>query len=175
MLLRLVGFGGGTGGCLACGGTGGGTSGSAAVEEEEEEGRLRDCRGRSSTMRETVLGGLATGTAVEEELEDVEEAEDEDEEEEEDEDVPGILPGSVEEEEEEEVRNLGGSRACFDGGGSCCESCGAKRTPADSAAETTHTTTQTQNDTNAQPHTGTTIRDQVVTTLKLLVIYKRRN
>lgn len=142
LLLRLVGFGGGTGGCLACGGTGGGTSGSAAVEEEEEGG-LRDCRGRSSTMRETVLGGLATGTAVEEEVEDVEEAEEDEDEEEDEEDAAGILPDSVE--EEEEVRNLGGSRACLDGGGSGCESCDAKRTPADSAAES-HKYTHRQRD-----------------------------
>lgn len=129
-----MGFGGGTGGCLACGGTGGGTSGSEV--EEEEEGGLRDCRGRSSTMRETVLGGLATGTAVDEEVEDVEEAE-EDEEEDEDEDAAGTRPDSAE--EAEEVRNLGGSRACLVGG-----SCEAKRTPADSAVKS-HTRTHKDN------------------------------
>lgn len=102
LLLRLVGLGGGTGGCLAWGGTGGGTS------ESVEEVVVRDGRGRSSAIRETVLGGLATATAAEEEEE---EEEDEDEEEE----GVGLLPDSV----EGAVRNLGGSRACLSGGGSC--------------------------------------------------------
>lgn len=106
LLLRLVGLGGGTGGCLACGGTGGGTS------ESVEEEALRDCRGRSSTIRETVLGGLATGAAAAEEEEEVEEEEEEDEAE----DGVGLLLVSV-------VRNLGGSRACLGGGGSCSGSC----------------------------------------------------
>lgn len=75
LLLRLVGLGGGTGGCLAWGGTGGGTSASA------EDGPVRDGRGKSSASRETVLGGLATGTAVEEEEEEEEQEEEEDEEE----------------------------------------------------------------------------------------------
>lgn len=89
---------------MACGGTGGGTS------ESVEEEALWDCRGRSSTIRETVLGGLATGAAAaeEEEEEEVEEEEEEDEAE----DGVGLLLVSV-------VRNLGGSRACFGGGGSC--------------------------------------------------------
>lgn len=74
LLLRLVGLGGGTGGCLAWGGTGGGTSSAA-------EGAAGGCRGASSTNRETVRGGLATGGAAEEEDEEEDE---EDEEEDED-------------------------------------------------------------------------------------------
>lgn len=71
-------------------------------------------RGGSSTIRETVLGGLAIATAAEdEEEEEVEEDEDEEEE------GVGLLPDSV----EAPVRNLGGSKACLGGGGSCCESC----------------------------------------------------
>lgn len=115
LLLRLVGLGGGTGGCLAWGGTGGGTSGSAG-----------EVRGVSSTIRETVLGGLATATGAEED-----EEEEEEDEEDEEEEAGGLLPDSV----EGAVSSLGGSRACL-GGGSCWESCagcsGAKRTPADS-------------------------------------------
>lgn len=117
--MRLVGLGGGTGGCLAWGGTGGGASESAG------EGAAWEGRGGSSTIRETVLGGLATATAADEELEEEEEAEDEG--------GVGLLLGSA----EGVVRNFGGSRACLGGGASCCESCsgrgsGAKRTPADS-------------------------------------------
>ncbi len=103
LLLRLVGLGGGTGGCLAWGGTGGGTSESAG------EGAAREGRGRSSAMRETVLGGLATATAAEEEEEEEEQEDDEEEE------GVGLLPDSV----EGVVRYLGGSRACLGGGGSC--------------------------------------------------------
>lgn len=73
LLLRLVGLGGGTGGCLAWGGTGGGTS------ESAEEGAVRDGRGRSSASRETVLGGFDTATAAEEEEDEEEEEEDEEE------------------------------------------------------------------------------------------------
>lgn len=86
LLLRWVGLGGGTGGCLAWGGTGGGS------ESAEEAGR-----GRSSTMRDTVLGGFATATEEEED----EEEEDEDEE-----------VGAA-------VRNLGGCSACLLDGSSC--------------------------------------------------------
>lgn len=106
LLLRLVGLGGGTGGCLAWGGTGGGTS------ESAEEGAVRDGRGRSSASRETVLGGFDTATAAEEEEDEDEEDEEEDEDEEE---GVGFLPDSV----KGALRNLGGSRACLSGGGSC--------------------------------------------------------
>lgn len=88
---------------MAWGGTGGGVSVSA------EEGR-----GGSSAIRETVLGGLATATGAEEEEDEVEEEEDEEEEE-----GVGLLPDSV----EGAVRDLGGSRACLGGAGSCWESC----------------------------------------------------
>ena len=120
LLLRLVGLGGGTGGCLAWGGTGGGAS------ESAEEGAAGEGRGGSSTISETVLGGLATGTAAEEE-------EEEEEEDDEEEDGVGLLVESV----EGAVRDAGGSRACLGGGGSCWESfagrgSGAKRTPVDS-------------------------------------------
>lgn len=118
LLLRLVGLGGGTGGCLAWGGTGGGAS------ESAEEGAAGEGRGGSSTISETVLGGLATGTAAEEE---------EEEEDDEEEDGVELLVESV----EGAVRDVGGSRACLGGGGSCWKSfagrgSGAKRTPADS-------------------------------------------
>lgn len=103
LLLRLAGLGGGTGGCLACGGTGGGMTVSA------EEGAAREGRGGSSAIRETVRGGLATDIAAEDEEEEEEEDEDEEEE------GVGLLPDSV----EVAVRNLGGSRACLVGGGSC--------------------------------------------------------
>lgn len=73
LLLRLVGFGGGTGGCLAWGGTGGG------VSESVEEAAMREGREASSIIRDTVLGGLAIDTAAAEEEED-EDEEDEDEE-----------------------------------------------------------------------------------------------
>lgn len=108
LLLRLVGLGGGTGGCLAWGGTGGGTL------ESVEEDVVSDGRGRSSAIRETVLGGLATATAAEEE--EVEEEEEEEEEDDEAEEGVDSVEGVV--------RNLGGSRACLSGGGSCWESCG---------------------------------------------------
>lgn len=118
LLLRLVGLGGGTGGCLAWGGTGGGAS------ESAEEGAAGEGRGGSSTISETVLGGLATGKAAEEE---------EEEEDDEEEDGVELLVESV----EGAVRDVGGSRACLGGGGSCWKSfagrgSGAKRTPADS-------------------------------------------
>lgn len=71
LLLRLVGLGGGTGGCLAWGGMGGG------VSESVEEAAVREGREASSTIRDTVLGGLAIGTAAEEEEEEDEEDEDE--------------------------------------------------------------------------------------------------
>lgn len=84
---------------MAWGGTGGG------VSESAEEGAGR---GGSSAIRETVLGGLATATAAE--------TMEEEEEEEDEEGVGvGLLPDSV----EGVVRNLGGSRACLPGGGSC--------------------------------------------------------
>lgn len=57
--MRLLGLGGGTGGCLAWGGTGGGTSGSLGGGGAAEAGR----GGGSSLMRETVLGGLDTAKA----------------------------------------------------------------------------------------------------------------
>lgn len=105
---------------MAWGGMGGGMS------ESVEEAVAREGRGRSSDIKETVLGGLATAMGVEDE-------EEEDEDEEEEEDGVGLLPDSV----EEPVRNLGGSNACLGGRGSCWGSCdgrgsGAKRTPADS-------------------------------------------
>ena len=107
LLFRLVGLGGGTGGCLAWGGTGGG------MGESPEEGAARKGRDGSSTIRETVLGGLATAMGVEEEVDEVEEEEDEEEE------GVGLLLDSV----EGAVRDFGGSRACRAGAGSCCESC----------------------------------------------------
>lgn len=91
---------------------------------------LRESREGSSTIRETVLGGLATAIGAEEE-----EEEDEEEEDEEEEGVELLL---------DSMEGLGGSRACLGGGGgSCWESgagrgSGAKRTPADST-EDTHT------------------------------------
>lgn len=106
LLLRLVGLGGGTGGCLAWGGTGGG------VSESAEEGAVMEGRDVSSTIKETVLGGLATAMGAEDEEEEEEEEEDEDEE------GVGLLPDSL----ERAVRNFGGSRACLGGGGSCCDS-----------------------------------------------------
>ena len=107
---------------MAWGGTGGGAS-------ESAEGAAGEGRGGSSTISETVLGGLATGTAAEEE---------EEEEDDEEEDGVGLLVESV----EGAVRNVGGSRACLGGGGSCWESfagrgSGAKRTPADSTERET--------------------------------------
>lgn len=86
---------------MAWGGTGGGMSESAGE-------RAEDGRGGSSAIRETVLGGLATAIGTEEE-----EQEEEEEEEDEEEEGAALLPDS----------NLGGSRACFWGGGSCWESC----------------------------------------------------
>lgn len=100
LLLRLLGLGGGTGGCLAWGGTGGGKADSAG------EGAGGAGRGGSVTIRETVLGGLATAITGGEEEEDDEEEEEEEEDEE-------------EEEGEGRVTHLGGSRACLCGGGSC--------------------------------------------------------
>lgn len=122
LLLRLVGLGGGTGGWgLAWGGTGGGLS------ESAEEGAASTGLDASSTISETVLGGLATATGTE------------DEEEEDDEEEGVGLRASV----EGMGRTLGGSRACLGGGGSCCVSLGGgswtKRTPADST-EGLHTT-----------------------------------
>lgn len=105
MLLRLLGLGGGTGGCLAWGGTGGGKT------ESTEEEVTREGRGGSSISRETVLGGLAMATRAEDE-------EEEDDEEDEEGEGVGLLVDSV----EDAVRNLGGSRACLGSGGSCCES-----------------------------------------------------
>lgn len=101
LLLRLVGLGGGTGGCLAWGGTGGGVS--------AEGGAVKEGRGGSSPIRDTVLGGLATAMGTEDE----EEEEEEDDEEEEE--GVALVPGSV----EDVVRNFGGSRACLGRGGSC--------------------------------------------------------
>lgn len=119
LLLRLVGLGGGTGGCLAWGGTGGGMS------ESAEDGAVREGRGGSSAIRETVLCGLATATGTEVE----EEEEDEDEEEE----GVGLLVDSA----VGVLRYFGGSRACLDKGGSCGvssfgEGSWTKWTPADS-------------------------------------------
>lgn len=105
LLRRLLGLGGGTGGCLAWGGTGGG------VLESAEEGAVTEGRGGSSTIKETVLGGLTTATATEEE----EEVEEEDEVDDEEEEGVELLPDSV----EGAVRNLGGSRACLSEVGSC--------------------------------------------------------
>lgn len=101
--MRLVGLGGGAGGCLAWGGTGGGLSKSA------EEAVLLGGQGGVSLIRETVLGGLEMRTSTEEE-----------EEEEEDEaEGAGLLADS----RGKPAGNLGGSRACLGGGGSCEESC----------------------------------------------------
>ena len=63
----------------------------------------RGSREGSSTMRDTVLGGLATAIGTEVEEEEVEEEEDEDEE-----GGVGLLLDSME--------GLGGSRACLGGG-----------------------------------------------------------
>lgn len=78
--------------------------------ESAKEAATSGGRGRSSAIRDTVLGGLATAMG----------AEDEEEEEEVDEEGEGVglLPDSM-----EEVRNLGGSKACLCGGGSGCEPC----------------------------------------------------
>lgn len=121
LLLRLLGLGGGTGGCLAWGGTGGGAL------ESAEEGAAREERGGSSAIKETVLGGLATATAGDE-------GDDEEEEEENEEagEAP-LLLDSV----DGARRDLGGSRTCLGGGGSRAGSCPGsgseeKRTPADS-------------------------------------------
>lgn len=103
--MRLVGFGGGVGGCLAWGGTGGGFS--KSVEEAVVLGE----RGRVSFIRETVLGGLEIRTSTEDE--------DEVEEEEDEADGVGLLADS----RGKPAGNLGGSRACLGGGGSCWESC----------------------------------------------------
>lgn len=103
LLLRLVGLGGGTGGCLAWGGTGGGVS-----AESAEGGVVKEARGGSSPIRDTVLGGLATAMGTEDE-------EEEEEDDEEEEEGVGLLPGS----EEDVVRNFGGSRACLGRGRSC--------------------------------------------------------
>lgn len=56
---------------MAWGGMGGG------VSESVEEAAVREGREASSTIRDTVLGGLAIGTAAEEEEEEDEEDEDE--------------------------------------------------------------------------------------------------
>ena len=141
LLLRLLGLGGGMGGCLACGGMGGGESGVAGTKREG-----------SSLMRDTVLGGLATATATAEDDEEEEEEEEEDEDEKEAGGAAVRLEGS---EGRGGLCFLGGSRACLPGGGSLRESrvasrslagleagMGAKRTPADSEART-HTHTHT--------------------------------
>lgn len=110
LLLRLVGLGGGTGGCLAWGGTGGGILESAV--ETAGMGRGMGREGKSSVIRETVLGGLEIGTSLEEE----------DDEEEEEDDEGGFA--YLLESGGRLGRGLGGSKACLGGGGSCLESGG---------------------------------------------------
>lgn len=122
--MRLVGLGGGTGGCLAWGGTGGGILESA----EEAAGMGRE--GKSSVIRETVLGGLAIGTSLEEE---------QDEEEEDEEGGVAYAWKS----EGRLVEGLGGSKACLSGGGSCLESGAGRGLGAKIPAESKETGGQT--------------------------------
>lgn len=80
------------------------------MSKSAEEAAAMGRRNGFSNIREIVLGGLDIGTSTDEE----EEVEEEDE-------AEGV--GLLADSRGRPVGNLGGSKACLGGGGSCRESC----------------------------------------------------